>query len=51
VSQTKDKRIVMICDDDKDIVTTLTMGLERLGFEVHGFNDPILAVQHIEDVL
>ena len=39
----------MVCDDDKDIVTTLTMGLKRPGFEVHGFNDPALALQHIED--
>ena len=39
----------MICDDDKDILTTLARGLQQSGFEVHSFSDPVVALQHVED--
>lgn len=42
-------RAVMIIDDDKDILTTLTRGLENDGFKVHGFSDPLLALEHVEN--
>ena len=38
----------MIIDDDKDILTTLTRGLESKGFSVHGFSDSLLALEHVE---
>ena len=38
----------MICDDDKDTLTTLTKGLQQSGFEVHGFSDPAVALQHVD---
>jgi DNA-binding NtrC family response regulator len=39
----------MVCDDDKDILITLSRGLERSDFEIHGFSDPVMALQHVED--
>lgn len=41
-------KTVMVVDDDRDILTVATRGLERAGFRVHGFADPILALQHVE---
>jgi len=40
---------ILVVDDDKDILRIVKIGLERAGFKVHGFSDPILALQHIED--
>ena len=40
---------ILVVDDDKDILKIVRIGLERAGFEVHGFSDPILALQHIEE--
>ena len=39
---------VMLVDDDKDILRSVRMGLEREGFEVHGFSDSIQALSHVE---
>jgi len=39
----------MVVDDDKDILTIITKGLENIGFEVPDFNDPLLAMRHIEN--
>ena len=41
-------KTVMVVDDDRDILTVATRALERAGFRVHGFADPILALQHVE---
>lgn len=38
----------MLVDDDKDILQIVRMGLEDAGFEVHGFSDPVEALNHIE---
>ena len=39
----------MVVDDDMDILQVIKTGLERSGFEVHGFGDPVLALQHLEN--
>jgi DNA-binding NtrC family response regulator len=39
---------VMLVDDDNDILQTVRQGLEHAGFEVHGFIDPIEALNQIE---
>lgn len=35
-------------DNDKDAYTVIKIGLEHVGFEVHGFTDPIEALAHME---
>lgn len=44
-----DKRTIMICDDNKDILTTVNKGLENSGFKVHAFSDPLLALEHVQN--
>ena len=44
----KKSAAVMVVDDDRDILTTASKGLELAGFDVHGFSDPISALQHVE---
>lgn len=39
----------MIVDDDRDILTIASKGLERAGYHVHSFSDPVRALQHVED--
>ena len=39
---------VMVVDDDEDILRVIQIGLEKAGFQVHAFSDPIVALQHIE---
>lgn len=36
----------IVVDDDIDICDLTRMALEREGFDVHGFTDPILALEH-----
>ncbi|HET7148005.1 MAG TPA: response regulator [Candidatus Nitrosopolaris sp.] len=36
----------MILDDDFDIVTLMKMGLQHHSFNVYGFTDPALAIEH-----
>jgi CheY-like chemotaxis protein len=40
---------VMVVDDDRDILTVASKGLEHAGFQVHSFSDPVRAIQHVED--
>jgi DNA-binding NtrC family response regulator len=42
-------KAIMVVDDDKDIVRAVRLGLEKPGFQVHDFTDPILALQHVEE--
>ena len=37
---------VLFLDDDFDIVTIFKQGLEKRGFEIFGFTDPLLALEH-----
>ena len=36
----------VVVDDDNDICDLMRMALEREGFDVHGFTDPLLALEH-----
>ncbi|MGH9978032.1 MAG: response regulator [Nitrososphaeraceae archaeon] len=36
----------MLVDDEEDIVLSITASLERSGFEVDGFTDPKVAIEH-----
>ena len=35
-------------DDEFDIITVLRQGLEKQGFRVFGFTDPLLALEHFQ---
>ena len=37
---------ILVVDDDRDIATLFKMGLERVGFAVDIFNDPLLALSN-----
>lgn len=40
-----DKPRILLVDDEKDVLQIFTLGLERNGFEVDAFTNPIEAVQ------
>ena len=46
---------ILIVDDDPDIISLFTIGLEDSGFEVHAYNDPLEALAkfkpHFYDLL
>jgi two-component system, OmpR family, response regulator ChvI len=48
VSKPTPYRIILIVDDEPDITSSLKMGLEYNGFEVHTFNDPIEALSNFK---
>src|SRR6185436_18002383 len=37
----------MVVDDDRDILSVITRILENTGIEVHDFDNPISALQHV----
>lgn len=39
---------ILLLDDDFDITTVLKQGLERQGYRVFGFTDPLLALEHFQ---
>ena len=39
---------ILLVDDEFDITTTLKQGLEKQGFRVFGFTDPLLALEHFQ---
>jgi DNA-binding NtrC family response regulator len=39
---------VLLLDDEFDITTVLKQGLEKQGFRVFGFTDPLLALEHFQ---
>ena len=39
----------MVVDDEGDIVTTISKGLEKNGLQVIGFTDPLEAVEYFSD--
>ena len=41
-------RKILIVDDEPDIASSLKMGLEYNGFEVHAFNDPVEALSNFK---
>jgi CheY-like chemotaxis protein len=41
---------VVLVDDDSDILTVLKKGLERNGYEVYDFEDPLKALEYLKSV-
>jgi DNA-binding NtrC family response regulator len=39
---------ILLLDDEFDITTVLKQGLQRRGFEVFGFTDSLLALEHFQ---
>lgn len=39
----------MVVDDEPDIVNPIKIWLQRKGFEVQGFTDPLLALEYFEN--
>ena len=39
---------ILLLDDEFDIMTTFTLGLEQQGFHVVGFTEPLLALDHFK---
>jgi DNA-binding response OmpR family regulator len=44
----KEKKMVLIVDDEEDIVSVYTMILEDEGFDVDAFTDPFIALSHFK---
>ena len=44
----REKNKVLLVDDEPDVVYLVKRGLERYGFEVDGYTDPILALQNFK---
>jgi DNA-binding response OmpR family regulator len=49
-SNNKKSRVLLV-DDEPDIVYLVKVGLERNGFEVDGYTDPVLALQNFKSGL
>jgi DNA-binding response OmpR family regulator len=45
------KSRVLLVDDEADVVHLVKVGLERDGFEVDGYTDPVLALQNFKSGL
>jgi DNA-binding response OmpR family regulator len=43
-----EKNRILLVDDEPDVVYLVKRGLERNGFEVDGYTDPLLALQHFK---
>jgi DNA-binding NtrC family response regulator len=49
LAQTSDAvKSILLVDDEFDITTVLRQGLEKQGFRVFGFTDPLLALEHFQ---
>jgi two-component system, OmpR family, response regulator ChvI len=42
------KRRLLVVDDDQDVTLTLRATLQKVGFEVVSFNDPLLALKRFK---
>lgn len=40
---------ILVVDDEPDIVNPIKIWLQRKGFEVQGFTDPLLALEYFEN--
>jgi DNA-binding NtrC family response regulator len=47
VRRNNEKTTILVVDDDIDTLTVTGRSLERAGFEVHAFADPLTALNHI----
>ena len=43
-----EKKRALLVDDEPDVVYLVKRGLERNGFQVDGFTDPILALENFK---
>jgi CheY-like chemotaxis protein len=43
------RRTILVVDDDSDIASVTRMGLEKHGFVVYEFTDPILALEYMKN--
>jgi DNA-binding response OmpR family regulator len=39
---------ILVLDDDPDITSLVKMSLEKQGYQVFGFTDPLLALEHFQ---
>jgi CheY-like chemotaxis protein len=44
----QNKKSILVIDDEPDIITIIKMALQRSGWAVKEFTDPLLALQHFE---
>ncbi|MGC1928027.1 MAG: response regulator [Candidatus Nitrosopolaris sp.] len=42
----KNRKLILLLDDEYDIVNILKAGLEKYGLNIFGFTDPMLALEH-----
>jgi len=42
-------RTIMLVDDEVDVLITIKKMLERIGYEVHSFVNPLVAIEHMKD--
>jgi DNA-binding response OmpR family regulator len=47
-SRQEGKKKILAVDDELDMTTILKMALERVGFTVDAFNDPVLALERFK---
>jgi DNA-binding NtrC family response regulator len=47
-STKKNNGSILILDDDFDITTVIKIALQRHGYNVFGFTDPFLALEHFK---
>jgi DNA-binding NtrC family response regulator len=45
---TSQQEAIMVVDDELDILSVIMMSLERSGMKVHGFDNPVAALEHID---
>jgi DNA-binding response OmpR family regulator len=48
LSQREKKKKILFVDDEPDMTTMLKMALERAGFTIDTFNDPLLALKRFK---
>jgi len=48
VKRNNEKTTILIVDDDMDTLTVTGRSLERVGFTVHAFADPLTALHHVQ---
>lgn len=44
----QNRKSILVVDDEQDIVMIIKMALQRSGWAVNDFTDPILALEHFE---
>jgi DNA-binding NtrC family response regulator len=45
---TSQQEAIMVVDDELDILSVIKMSLEKSGMKVHGFDNPVAALEHID---